>query len=482
MKQALPLAQRYPKVRFGTSGLRALVDDLSQVVVAAYVQAFAVRLAELGLLEKGSKVALGMDLRPSSPEIAATVCSALDGLELGSDFLGVLATPALALYCQQQRCAGIMITGSHIPFDRNGLKFYRPDGEITKDDERAMSDQRLDDGAPASTPRPLPAINPAGQQAYLQRYLDYFGSKALRGLRLGHYQHSASGRDLSFELFTQLGAEVIALGRSDAFVPVDTEAVSAQDQEQAAEWCRQHHLDALVSSDGDGDRPLLFDACGQFVRGDQLGLLCARQLAITALAVPLTCNTGIETCGSFELVERTRIGSPYVIAAMQRLLADGAEAVGGFEANGGFMLASALPGLPALPTRDALLPTLAVLVQIAQGSPASLSDLVAKLPARFTSSDRLANVDVAATRAHLAAIEARPQLAQKLLSTAKSLVDVSTLDGLRLTFTNGDILHLRLSGNAPELRCYAEAASPEAAQQLVTTALCKVSDAIESDR
>ncbi len=31
-----------------------------------------------------------------------------------------------------------MVTGSHIPFDRNGLKFYRPDGEISKLDEEAI--------------------------------------------------------------------------------------------------------------------------------------------------------------------------------------------------------------------------------------------------------------------------------------------------------------------------------------------------------
>lgn len=29
----------------------------------------------------------------------------------------------------------IMVSGSHIPFDRNGLKFYRAEGEISKQDE-----------------------------------------------------------------------------------------------------------------------------------------------------------------------------------------------------------------------------------------------------------------------------------------------------------------------------------------------------------
>ena len=38
-------------------------------------------------------------------------------------------------------------------------------------------------------------------------------------------------------------------------------------------------------------------------------------------------------------------------------------------------------------------------------------------------------------------------------------------DGLRITLTNGRIVHLRPSGNAPELRCYAEAEQAEIARE-----------------
>lgn len=483
---SVPLSHRFPEVAFGTSGLRALVQDLSPPVVGAYVTAFVSRLEALGLPVKGSKLALAMDLRPSSPGIAASVCAALQPLECEVEFLGIVPTPTLALFCQQHGCAGIMITGSHIPFDRNGLKFYRPDGEITKDDERAMTTLTADsqeEVPPVSALPPvsvfpphsaLPPVNPSAYQAYARRYLDFFGGAALGGLRLGHYQHSAAGRDLTHELLTKLGADVIALGRSDEFVPIDTEAVSADDRARAAAWCQQHRLDAIVSTDGDGDRPLVFDENGNFVRGDLLGLLCARHLGIGALAVPLSCNTGIEASGAFERVERTRIGSPYVIEAMHDLLADDAKTVAGFEANGGFMLASPLPGLTALPTRDALLPMIAVLAQVAAGAWPSLSALVARLPARFTDSDRLSNIDTDAARALLARLMANPEEVQILLPTAKPLAEVSSLDGLRFTFADGDILHLRLSGNAPELRCYAEAANPEAARLLIDATLAQL--------
>lgn len=79
-----------------------------------------------------------MNNRPSSPEIAATICGAVEAYGYGVDFYGVLPTPALALQAMSDKIPSIMITGSHIPFDRNGIKFYTPLGEITKEDEHEI--------------------------------------------------------------------------------------------------------------------------------------------------------------------------------------------------------------------------------------------------------------------------------------------------------------------------------------------------------
>ena len=38
-----------------------------------------------------------------------------------------------------------------------------------------------------------------------------------------------------------------------------------------------------------------------------------------------------------------------------------------------------------------------------------------------------------------------------------AIADINTLDGLRIFFANGDIAHIRPSGNAPQLRIYAVA-------------------------
>lgn len=461
------LQNRFPSVAFGTSGVRALVSDLTPDVIAAYVYAFVERLVRSGELAGGRSVAVAMDLRPSSPDIVRTILGTLQSLGIGMDWLGALPTPALALHCMEEHMPGIMVTGSHIPFDRNGIKFYRPTGEILKDDEAAMLATPIPEICISewTVSRLEGAVSDAAQNRYIRRYRKYFGGDALRGLRVGVYQHSAVGRDLVGTILSELGGMTIPLGRSDAFVPMDTEAVSEADVSRARQWCREHTLDALVSTDGDGDRPLVFDAEGNFIRGDLLGLICARELGIEALAVPVNCNTAIEQSGAFRRVIRTRIGSPYVIAGMEGLLADNEDAVAGFEANGGFLLASPRQGLRALPTRDAILPIAAILA-VAVREKKTVAGLAAQLPSRFTYSDRLQNIPFAESHALLARLTEDANYRGNLFLWVGKEINIETIDGIRMTFVDGNCIHLRASGNAPELRCYTESTSYPLAKKL----------------
>ncbi|GEK52239.1 phosphomannomutase [Vreelandella venusta] len=455
-------------IAFGTSGARGLVEQFTDEVCAAFTVAFISAMRTSFPVER---IALGMDRRPSSPAMAAACTSAARAMEVEVDDYGVLPTPALALKAMADGIPCIMITGSHIPFDRNGIKFYRPDGEITKADETAILN------AEAAMPTlPTPArgkVSETANKAYSQRFTEWFPGEPLKGWRVGLYQHSAAGRDLSAHILSELGADVVVLGRSEDFVPVDTEAVSDEDQAQGRAWANQHQLHALLSTDGDGDRPLLGDETGTWQRGDIVGLLCARALGIDALAVPVSCNTAIEACGAFQLVERTRIGSPYVLDSMAELSKRFVR-VAGFEANGGFLLGSNLESdgrqLAALPTRDALLPALTLMVMAAQRG-VNLSQLITDLPARYTASDRLKEFATEKSHGLLAEWQVSPELMQQTLGLQSRISAVNSIDGLRATLENGDIVHLRPSGNAPELRCYSESTSPADAATLVKQSL-----------
>ncbi len=61
-------------------------------------------------------------------------------------------------------------------------------------------------------------------------------------------------------------------------------------------------------------------------------------------------------------------------------------------------------------------------------------------------------------------------------SDALNVVETNQLDGLRMTLNNDEIVHLRPSGNAPELRCYAEASSNDRAEKIVKAVLTYIID------
>jgi phosphomannomutase len=83
-------------------------------------------------------IAIAVENRPSSYAMAKACATAFHQLEIEVVFYGVVPTPALAYFAHEDNIPAIMVTGRHIPFDCNGLKFYRPDGEIIKADEQVI--------------------------------------------------------------------------------------------------------------------------------------------------------------------------------------------------------------------------------------------------------------------------------------------------------------------------------------------------------
>lgn len=201
--------------KFSTSGLRGLVTDLTPDLVADHIRAF------LHACPVGKGLFVGRDLRPFSPDLAqlVIVSARAEGLDV-ADCRDV-PTPALALAAMG--AAAVMITGSHIPTDRNGLKFYVPAGEITKTGEAAIL-AALGRFA-GSVPRGDLTVDTTAGAAWVARYVTAFGPAALAGCRINLWSHSAVSRDLLWHALTALGVTVFAVWRSDSFIRVDAEAV-----------------------------------------------------------------------------------------------------------------------------------------------------------------------------------------------------------------------------------------------------------------
>ena len=452
---------------FGTSGLRGLVSELTREVVRDHTGGF------LSACDAGTAVCIGEDLRPSSPGIARWVAEAV--VESGRQAIacGAVPTPALALEAQRRGCGAVMVTGSHIPADRNGLKFYTRSGEITKDDEARIGAALgvvAGEGGDVATDAEVGA-------RFRDRFTRAFGP-ALRGWRIGVHAHTAVGRDLLRDTLEALGADCIELGREEVFVPLDTEAVPTEVAQRLIGWTRDHDLHAIASTDGDSDRPLLTDETGAVIPGDLLGQITARFLGAEAVVTPISSNGGVADAGFAEVL-RTRIGSPYVLAGMAAR--SGRKTVG-YEANGGFLLGFAAEGptgpLAPLPTRDSFLPIIATL---AAATPGRLSARVSREPPVVTRAGRLQDVPAARSAAlieRLADAEAREAFLSSLGCQGSSL---DRTDGLRMSCDGGRIVHLRPSGNAPELRVYVEARDAGDADALLAGALARVASELDRD-
>ena len=449
-------------LKFGTSGLRGLVTDMSPEVIERYTTAFLTGCKGIEVL------CVGRDLRASSPRIAGDVMRAAAQIGCNVIDCGAVPTPALALAAVARGAGAVMVTGSHIPADRNGLKFYTQAGEITKDDEKnilaSFETARVSVGAATG----VTSVDENVAEIYIDRYVNAFGDQALAGKRIGVYSHSAVGRDILHKVLTRLGAEVVECGRSDIFIPVDTEAVDPDTRTKIKNWVQTENLDALVSTDGDSDRPLLADENGQIVPGDVMGQITAQYLEAETVVTPISSNSGVTQKG-FDSVTRTKIGSPFVIAGMN----EAGGRVVGYEANGGFLLGYEADGpegpLPPLSTRDAVLPLIAVLS--AAGS-LPLSARVSSEPAVFTAADRLQEVEQSRTRPFMQKLAEQSDVRGaflKPLGGEEAHCDLT--DGVRMSLRDGRVVHVRPSGNAPELRLYIEAETSDAANELLADGL-----------
>jgi phosphomannomutase len=542
---AVPLA-------FGTSGLRGLVKDITDLEAYINVKGALRYLLSIGDLRANSRVVIAGDLRPSTDRIMRSCAQAVIDAGCQVENAGKIPTPALVSHAVSNARAGVMVTGSHIPFDRNGIKINKSVGEVLKSDESGITREvervRVEEYGRSETAsafdasgmlkhaRDLPPLDRAAEEAYLSRYLNSFNRGGLTGLCVLVYQHSAVGRDILPHILRELGAEVVTAGRSEVFVPIDTENITDEQLDRleelviAAEASNQP-LSAIVSTDGDSDRPLVtavvpggeVEPGGRRVRflpGDLLGIVVAEYLRADAAAVPISANDAVERRLRERkvLLEKTKIGSPYVVSALDELRGAGTHArIVGWEANGGFLTGSDIVlsagTLAALPTRDATVPILANLFGAAEQG-IGLSALWDRLPARFGRAGLIDNFPVAASQRILAqlipagdAIEVEfggagrvvdrshagaapaPLAASAITDWLKckasvarfftpaggfdDIARINVLDGVRVYFHNGDVAHIRPSGNAPQLRIYANSDTQARADQIVGLALCE---------
>lgn len=469
-------------VKFGTSGLRGLADQLLAGSAYRYALAFCKILQQADAANDPIKVLVGRDKRPSSPQLSAQVIQAVSDAGLKAVDCGQVPTPALAFAAQRQAAGAIMVTGSHIPSDRNGLKFYDLGGEITKAGEQLIAARTRDlaDRVPSPPDLSKPSMTDVAHDHVLgfwhDRYRGLMPKDTLNRLRVGVLVGSSIAAESLCEILAGYGATIVEFGVHEHFAPLDTEAVDEKALAASSTAQAEHDLDGVVSTDPDGDRPLVIAEDGQILRGDLLGWITAHWLGADHVSTTVNANSAIRTNEGLG-VDRTRIGSPFVIESISQAQANGAQLPVGFEPNGGFLLGgnATIHGkrLLALATRDSFLPILATLSAAAKNAH-RLSELRDRYRFKAMASDRLKDVEPGTSAALINRLRTDETARHAFFESFGRISAIDWTDGMRVTLqlepgsvsrkklaANDDrvsdrIIHLRPSGNAPELRCYVE--------------------------
>jgi phosphoglucosamine mutase len=296
------LARKY----FGTDGVRGVVGkDITPELVE--------RLGRAATLWSGrGRIFVGRDTRESGPELEQALARGIASAGGNAVVAGVLPTPAVALLTLDLGC---IITASHNPPEYNGVKFFDRDGQKLSDTQEEEIEALLD--AAATGGGDIDEVGVA-TDSYLEHVVERFGSD-LTGLRIGVDCANGAYSGLAPQAFTELGAEVTAIGDEPDGTNINV-ACGATDLRALQRAVTDGELDLGVAFDGDGDRMLAVDANGDVVDGDQIVSVLALDREVDLVAVTVMANMGLHRLMAEHGVRvvTTDVGDRYVLEALRR--------------------------------------------------------------------------------------------------------------------------------------------------------------------
>ncbi len=398
---------------------------------------------------KEGDVAVAYDPRSSSPRIKDHFLIGLsqEGFEVLDQ--GVIPAPALAYFVRQNPhlSAGVMITGSHIQSDLNGIKFFLGNGEILKSHEAEIESLFIHNTFIADRLYEIRDTPPIvkNESTAKDLYIDMLvGLASLPYPKWEITVDTANGTqsEIIRPLFDRLGLTLRMTGDCDIqspyFVPRDTEVQTSTVDLQKQVISTKSDLG--VAFDVDGDRVVFVDEKGRFIPGDYSCTLLAQVEESESIVTTVSTSSVIDSIG--KRVYRTAVGSPIVSAKMLEIGASF-----GFEPNGGSISGDLHY------SRDGGA-TFIKLLNLLKNSGKSLAQLVDALPRYHMYKDKLDCPQDSYAKIYTT------------LSEKYQGKDQDKTDGLKVFLNSTDWILFRGSGNAPEFRVIVQSDSESKSHDL----------------
>jgi phosphoglucosamine mutase len=432
-----------PHPRFGTDGVRGrAIDEITPEFCLSLGRAAARVL-------RPERVVIGRDTRESGPVLQAALAAGLAAEGVDVDDLGIVPTPAVAMFAERDGVPGVVITASHNPFHDNGVKIFGAGGTKLSDAQQVAIEAELSSilGAEpsGSIPRRVGVVarRPLAVADYVDRIVTHFGEGSLTGLRIVLDTANGAMCDAAPEAFRRLGADVIVLNDGPDGTNINHECGATATDGLCAFVSAMGAADAGFAFDGDGDRVIAVDGTGRVVDGDRLIALSAidrkerGRLTGGAVVATVMANLGfhraMEAAGIQVVV--TPVGDRHVLDAM---------------VEGGFVLGGEQSGhiihRDVASTGDGLVSAVAVAELLVRSS-RSLAELASAVMTAFP--QVLRNVEVARRPSDVA-----DELADEIEAVERELGP------------DGRVL-VRASGTEPLVRVMVEAPTFEVAEAAV---------------
>jgi phosphomannomutase len=251
-------------------------DELSEELVYEIARAYATFL-------KPRKVAVGRDIRPSSPGMARALCRGLNDAGVDVAEIGLCGTEEVYFATAHLGLdGGVMVTASHNPSDFNGLKLVRNEARPISADtglkeiERIVIEKAYDATTAQGTTEPVDV-----RPDYIDHLLGYVKLDGLRPFKLVTNAGNG-GAGLVIDLLEKhLPFKIVKVHHEpDGTFPngIPNPLLPENRQATAEVVCREK-ADVGIAWDGDFDRCFLFDENGEFIEGYYIvGLLARRVL------------------------------------------------------------------------------------------------------------------------------------------------------------------------------------------------------------
>ena len=322
---------------FGTDGIRGTAG--TPPMTAEFVFRLGVAVGHVLSQETPGPdlFVIGRDTRVSGPLLQEALTRGL--LTSGARVmdLGILPTPGIAWLTRELAAtAGAVISASHNPASENGIKFLNPQGMKLSESQEAAVESYFASLPEGKLDLPETGIRVDGTRfydLYLEDLLATQEGLDLSGLKILLDCSNGAAYRVGPDLFTALGAEVVALNTESDGVNINVHAGSeyARSKPEAlAALLAEHQASLAITFDGDADRVILMDETGQLIDGDHMLAILAdalhqqNKLLANTLVTTVMANGSLHQYAAehnFELIQ-TPVGDKYVTEVLLGLTAE----------------------------------------------------------------------------------------------------------------------------------------------------------------